>query len=220
MLFAPRLWPSGLYFLFNSERIPKYVQNLYKSYTSPATNNRISPPIFPPRSVRKRAPAAPQFPPIFDQKCNIPTGTFFCNIFRPFLPLFLSGQEPQKQKCYTFAENATLARPLSGAPPHRRPFSHQNDELASPGKAVQIREVRVSLPALTIQMAQRSASQNCDEPSYASTTDKTTASPQFELRQGNRLLSLLSTPLSPRLCSHSESGMRPGSTAVPPPKQS
>ena len=224
MPFSPRLSPSGLSFLFNSERIPKHVQNLYKSYTSPAANKLISPPIFRSESARKRAPPTPPFPPIFGKKCCISIGEFFCNIFRPHLPLFLSGQEPQKLKCNTFAENATPSRPFSGAPPHRRkapPSATEMMNWRTPENLYRVREVRASLLGPAIQMARRSASQNRDEPSYASTNDKIAASPQFELRQGElAALTPHTSLLTPRFCSHSESGMRPGSTAVPPPQQS
>ena len=110
----------GVPFCCLLETCTKYKQSLYTFGRPPATSNRISAPILRPESARKHAPAAPRFLPIFDQKCNIPIGTFFCNIFPPCLPLFLSGQEPQNQKCYTFAENATPSRPLSRAPMHRR----------------------------------------------------------------------------------------------------
>ena len=117
------------------ETCAKLIQNLYNASRPPTANHRISAPSLRPKLARKHTPAAPQFPPIFDQKCNIPIGTFFCNILRPFFALLLSGQEPQKQKCYTFAENATPSRPLfapSAAAPKDRPSAIEKTNRSPP----------------------------------------------------------------------------------------
>ena len=175
---------------------------MYNSSADPVANHRISASIVRAKSARKPARAAPQFPPIFDQKCNIPIGTFFCNIFRPFLPLFLSGQEPQKQKCYTFAENATPSRPLlrpPAAPPRDRPSAIKMMNSRAPHRLYQICKVRTFQ---TPGLCPFPESQNSSELTFASTNDKTAAGPLSYLLDKRRQFTRLtphSSPFFPRL---------------------
>jgi len=120
--------------------------------------------------------------------------------FRPFLPLFRSGQEPQKQKCNTFAENATPSRSLSGAPPHRRKTVPSATEMMNwrpPQKLYKIREVRASPPAFASQNTHMCASHNGGELSRILTNNNTAAGPQSNRRKRRRQLSLLFTHSSP-----------------------
>ena len=178
------------------------IQNLYNSSAEPVANRRISASIVRPESARKPARAAPRFPPIFDQKCNIPIGTFFCNIFPPLLPLFLSGQEPQKQKCYTFAENATPSRPLlqpPAAPPKDRPSATEMMNSLPPHKLCQNCRVRTYQ---TPGLCPFPESQNSSELTFTSTNDKTAAGPHSYLLQKRRQFTRLtphSSPFFPRL---------------------
>ena len=161
-------------------------------------NRRISASIVRQKSVRKPARAAPRFHPIFDQKCNIPIGTFFWNIFRPFLPLFLSGQEPQKQKCYTFAENATPSRSLMRpppAPPKDRPSATEMLNSRPPHKLYQICKVRTYQTPILCPFPE---SKNSSELTFTSTNDNTAAGPHSYLLQKRRQF----TRLTPRTSSH------------------
>ena len=141
---------------------PEHLQNLYKSYTSPTTDSRVSAPILRSESARKRAPAAPPLPPLlsrfFAQSDASLVMHHFRTVFRPF-SLWSGPQYPVMHhflgKCTVFA---AAFRP-SAAAPKDRPSAIEMMCRRSPQKPYETSVVRAFPPAPASQHAYMNASQ-------------------------------------------------------------
>ena len=184
---------------FPSAKFWKPAQNINKTCTS-LTDHQPRTAAFPRRfseqnQLENRLPWRLNFPRFLAKSVAFPLVHFFCNIFRTYLPLFLSGQDPQKQKCNTFA--APFA-PLAAAPKDR-PSAIKMMNRSPPQKLSKIGKVRASPPAPASQHAHMKASQNSDELSYISTNNNTAANPQSDLLQKRRQFPRLASVPTPNL---------------------
>ena len=137
-------WEATILGAFRSSAIPNgrpgLSQNLYKSYTGPTRNSRISAPIFRLESARKHAPEAPPFPPFLGRFLMKSDASLLMHFFRaaftPFCPFSL-WSEPQYPvmhhflgKCNSFAAPFAPSAPapkdrpsaiemMNRSPPHK-----------------------------------------------------------------------------------------------------
>jgi len=147
------------------------------------------------------------FPRFLTKSVTSPLEHFFVTFFALFCPSFSLVRSPKNRNVTLSLKMQHLRGPFRA--PRRsaeRPsLSHQNDELASPGKAVQ-NWLSPRIPARPRKATCTYESiPNSEELSYDSTNDDTAASPQSDLLQRRRQLPFL----APCLCSHPKSGLHP-----------